>query len=225
MKVAILPVKLRVPLKFGAESIDSLKVVHVELTVYGVVGRGETPLSAAWAWPSEISFSYREEMMCRFCGVLAEEYRVADADPMTAGYTFINEKLPAVLAAFNAENRCSMPYLAALICTSAFDIALHDAWGLAHDLPTYSTYNRKYMAHDLEWFFQDPAFAGLYPEDFFVDDVPDSLPVWHLVGGRDLLCNAEISGGEYFLSFTSTRLSVPISLLIEEIVPSGLATA
>ena len=60
IKVDFIPVKLRLPLKFGTETIDSLKAVHVELAAYGATGRGETPLSAAWAWPGKESFSFRQ---------------------------------------------------------------------------------------------------------------------------------------------------------------------
>ena len=36
-----------------------------------------------------------------------------------------------------------MPYLAALVCCSPFDIALHDAYGRLHGVPTYDTYNAR----------------------------------------------------------------------------------
>lgn len=196
MEVKFIPVKLRLPLKFGAEVIDSLKVVHIEFPAYGAVGRGETPLSAAWAWPGEESFSFRENMMSEFCTFAAEYYPEPASDPMTESYTFLMEKLPGLLKKFNQKNNCAMPHLAALICVSAFDIALHDAWGLANNMPTYQMYNRKYMEHDLAWFYKDESFAGLYPEDFFVKKIPDFLPVWHLVGGKDLLTQAELTGNE-----------------------------
>lgn len=194
MKIEFIPVKLRLPLKFGTEVIDSLKVVHVELPAYGTIGRGETPLSAAWAWQGQESFTFRENMMIRFCLFLQEHFPVPASDPMSESYTFMTEKLPELRARFNRENNCSMPHLAALICLSAFDIAMHDAWGLAHDMPTYQMYNRNYMAHDLAWFFRDDKFAGLYPEDFFVKELPAELPVWHLVGGKDLLTADELTG-------------------------------
>ena len=196
MEVKFIAVKLRLPLKFGAEVIDSLKVVHIEFPAYGAVGRGETPLSAAWAWPGEESFSFRENMMSEFCTFAAEYYPEPASDPMTGSYTFLMEKLPGLLKKFNQKNNCAMPHLAALICVSAFDIALHDAWGLANNMPTYQMYNRKYMEHDLAWFYKDESFAGLYPEDFFVKEIPDFLPVWHLVGGKDLLTQAELTGNE-----------------------------
>ena len=52
IKLAFLSIDMRLPLKFGAETISSLRVCHVELQAYGATGYGETPLSAAWGWPS-----------------------------------------------------------------------------------------------------------------------------------------------------------------------------
>ena len=121
MKLEFIPVKMRLPLKFGAETIDSIQICHVEYPAYGAVGRGETPLSVAWAWPSTHSFALREKMMCKFCEVLAEAYPVPQHDPMTEGYSFLTGKLDGLLAKFNADNNMDMPHLAALICASAFD--------------------------------------------------------------------------------------------------------
>ena len=190
---------MRLPLKFGAETIHSIQVAHVELEAYGVMGRGETPLSVAWAWPSEISFAEREQTMMDFCRLLADYYPqpiADDSDPMTIGYTFLETTLPKLLQEFNAKRATPMPYLAALICASAFDIALHDAYGNSLQINTYKTYNDIFMKHDLAWFFQDDAFLGKYPQDFFVTNPPEALPVWHLVGGKDLLRETERTGIE-----------------------------
>lgn len=204
MNVEFISVKLRLPLKFGAEVIDSLKVVHVELDAYGAIGRGETPLSAAWAWPGKESFAYRENLMSEFCCFLQKNFPTPQSDPMSAGYAFLTGQLPGLLEKFNRDHNCTMPHLAALICLSAFDIAMHDAWGLAHNMPTYRMYNRNYLEHDLAWFFKDEKFAGLYPEDFFVKDIPAELPVWHLVGGKDLLDAGELDGTEIADGFPVT---------------------
>ena len=196
MVLTFRPVKMRLPLKFGAEPIDSIQIAHVELDAYGTTGRGETPLSVAWAWPSELSFAFRERMMMDFCRTLEKEYLVENTDPMSAGYAFLTRRLPEIHARFNREHAVEMPHLAALICTSAFDIALHDAFGRSLALPTFQTYHAKFMEHDLAWFYDDPAFRGKYPQDYFVRDVPGQLPVWHLVGGRDLLLESERTGNE-----------------------------
>ncbi len=197
IKLRFIAVKMRLPLKFGAETIDSLRIAHVEWSLYGTTGYGETPLSAAWAWPSEhFSFALRERTMMEFCRQLAMEYRVPDSDPISAGYFFLTHRLKEVLSRFSQEHHLKMPYLAALICASAFDLALHDAFGKSRKVPTFHSYNAAFMEHDLEYFFHEPAFRNKYPQDYFVEHVPDRLPVWHLVGGRDLLRESERDGSE-----------------------------
>jgi L-alanine-DL-glutamate epimerase-like enolase superfamily enzyme len=94
-----------------------------------------------------------------------------------------------------------MPYLAALVCCSAFDIALHDAFGMLHGVPVYETYNTTYMNMDLATFLspaEDTAisFGGAYPADFLVFPRPDRLPAWHLIGGKDLIDPSELTGSE-----------------------------
>ena len=94
-----------------------------------------------------------------------------------------------------------MPWLAALVCCSAFDLALHDAYGVRHRLPVYDTYNARFMNADLATFLTPAegsaaSFAGRYPEDFLVGPRPEELVAWHLVGGKDLLEDAELDGTE-----------------------------
>ena len=107
------------------------------------------------------------------------------------------------MAEFNRERPADaqMPYLAALVCCSAFDIALHDAYGQLHAVPTYDTYNSHYLNHDLADFYSadDPdagGFRGKYPADFLAPHSPRALPVWHLVGGLDPLDKHETTGRE-----------------------------
>lgn len=190
-------VPLRVPLKFGAETLSGLCDAVVEVEAYGSRGLGETPLSASWGWPSaELTYGYREEKMKAFCRFLAERWPEPQSDPMCADRLFLDEGLPAALSEFNAKEGCSMPHLAALICAASFDVAIHDAFGRANGCSSYATYSARFMEHDLAWFFGDDAFAGKYPCDYFVRDVPDELPVWHLVGGKDLLRESERTGAE-----------------------------
>lgn len=92
-----------------------------------------------------------------------------------------------------------MPWLAALVCCSAFDLALHDAFGKLCGRPVYETYTREFLSRDLSHYLT-PAdgaavtFAGRYPCDYFVANPPKVLPAWHLVGGLDLLDASELTG-------------------------------
>src|SRR5690606_23395442 len=149
-----------------------------------------------WAWPSAAPFEEREACMEEFCRRLAPAWSALAerGHPLELGAKFHDDELPRLLASLNneraADGKEPMPWLAALVCASAFDIALHDAYGVLHGVPTYSTYTAKYMNRDLASYLeplQDGAFsfAGKYPADYLVADPPDRLPAWHVVGGVD----------------------------------------
>jgi L-alanine-DL-glutamate epimerase-like enolase superfamily enzyme len=206
----LLPLTLRMPLKFGPETLTEATCARVKLRVRGRDGRvaegwGETPLSVQWTWPGELRSRERLDAMIAFCERLAAAWASFEmwGHPLEVGYQFQREVLPGLLAQFNASQRADarMPYLAALVCCSPFDIALHDAFGQLHRVPTYDTYNAEYLSRDLEYFFSpdDPdagVFRGKYPSHFLAATMPRSLPVWHLVGGLDPLDESERNGNE-----------------------------
>ncbi len=90
-----------------------------------------------------------------------------------------------------------MPRLAALICASTVDLAVHDAYGMLHGRPTYATYNAQFMNRDLKHYFRADErsgvrFEGRFPDEFLTLPRPERLPAWHLVGGLDPLEPADI---------------------------------
>ncbi|MFO7974585.1 MAG: mandelate racemase/muconate lactonizing enzyme family protein [Candidatus Hydrogenedentota bacterium] len=205
-----LPVETRVPLKFGKETLTHVSCARVRVRVENAEGKsaegwGETPLSVTWVWPSSLSYEEREEALKELCRRLAKTW--ADfhviGHPIEIGHAFIETQLHEVLAELNRERKGKepMPWLAALVCCSAFDIALHDAYGILNEKPTYETYNNEFMNCDLSHFLEpdessDVSFRGKYPEDFFELPRPEKLPAWHLVGGLDPLDKAELTGNE-----------------------------
>jgi L-alanine-DL-glutamate epimerase-like enolase superfamily enzyme len=123
---------------------------------------------------------------------------------MEIGYHFQDRQLPPILMELNrAANHPgeSIPWLAGLVCCSAFDVALHDAYGNLHQKPIYQTYSSDYMNRDLSEYIS-PAedvsfeFEGLFPDHFLNDSPASSLRAWHLVGGLDLLEPSELTGTE-----------------------------
>lgn len=204
-----IPVKMRVPLKFGPESVNSVNCIRVAVTVADSQGRtamgwGETPLSVTWAWPS-LSLSYRQryDAMVQFCRLIETTWchNKTAGHPIEIGSAYLSETLPTLLADFNARRADGdMPLLAALVAVSAFDIATHDAFGILHDVDVYQTYNDKFMSDDLAHYLRPDndsvSFAGKFPCDFFATDVPTSLSVWHLVGGLDPLEDSDRMGDE-----------------------------
>jgi len=141
-----------------------------------------------------------------FCKMLTEAWAQFDRQghPIELGSEFIESVLPGLLDKLNSQRGRDaepMPWLAALVCCSAFDLALHDAYGQLLGRDVYSTYNAEFMNADLSSFLKpadgfDFSFAGKYPADFFSLPAAKKLPAWHLVGGKDLLCASEITGAE-----------------------------
>lgn len=205
-----IPVTTRVPLKFGPETLTSVICARVCMTVENGRGKrargwGETPLSVQWTWPGSLSYQHRCDTMMAFCRTLANAWAhlVRDGHPIEVGHHFIESVLPGLLRDLNAQRGAGtepMPWLAALVCCSAFDIALHDAYGQLLRRPVYETYSSEFMDVDLAHFLESApgatvSFAGKYPADFF-ESPPSRLPAWHLVGGKDLLDNWELTGSE-----------------------------
>lgn len=119
------------------------------------------------------------------------------------GHAFIEEILPLEQKAFNESQEPSqqMPWLAALVCCSAFDIALHDAFGIMYGRDTYTMYSSQFANRDLSSFLEsdsdaDTSFVGRHVSDFLVEQAPSQLPVWHLVGGMDPIDQDELVGTE-----------------------------
>ena len=201
-----LPVKTRMPLKFGPEVTTSVTCARVCVTVADPQGRtaegwGETPLSVQWVWPSAIPYEVRHDALKRFCTRLVKAWTDFDdsGHPMELGWDFQEQVLPSLLGAFNKENpeiAEPMPWLAALVCCSLFDLAIHDAFGQLLQRPTYTTYTSEFMNRDLSAFLSSAEFRNKYPVDFLIAHPPTKLKAWHLVGGLDPLETSDLKGNE-----------------------------
>lgn len=204
----LLPVTTRVPLKFGSETLTSVTCARARIQVTDHHGRsawgwGETPLSVQWAWPGELSYNERYQTMIDLCRQLVPAVAKFEVwgHPIEIGSEILGKLLPMLRRNINenCKSEWQLPRLAALVCLSPFDIALHDAFGVLHGVPTYETYQRPWMDRDLSHFLEpgensDADFHGKYPRDFL--DVPphSRLTAWHLVGGLDPLDRSELNG-------------------------------
>ncbi len=209
VELFFLPVETRVPLKFGPETLTHVTCARVRLAVHLANGStangwGETPLSVQWVWPSALPYELRHDALKRFCICLAKAWADFDAlgHPLELGHDFQQTELSRQLDTFNADSPGEpMPWLAALVCCSLFDIALHDALGQALGRPTYETYTPELLSRDLGQFLEpasgsDVEFTGRFPDEFLAVDPPTTMPAWHLVGGLDPLDESELTGDE-----------------------------
>ena len=208
-RLYFLPVQARLPLKFGHQVSTSVTCARAALVVRDGRGRsalgwGETPLSVQWVWPSELDYETRHAALKDFCRRLAEAWAgfAAEGHPMEIGHDFQQEVLPQLWKEANAGRAGEpMPWLAALVCCSAFDLALHDACGQLLQRPVYTLYSPELMNRDLAAFLEPAAgsrvsFGGKFPADFLLASPPRCLRAWHLVGGLDRLESHELTGSE-----------------------------
>jgi len=207
----LLPIETRMPIKFGAEVVTAVTCARVCMTVRNRLGQratgwGETPLSVQWAWPGRLDYEPRHHAMKQFSRRLVEAWAALrpSGHALEIGHFFIQHTLPAMLESFNRDCKHgaeAMPHLAALVCCSAFDLAMHDAYGKLVDRPVYQTYDKTYMSQNLADFL-DPIqgsgvdFAGRYPADFLLPVPAQRLRAWHLVGGLDPLTDDDRTGCE-----------------------------
>src|SRR4051794_11375852 len=99
-----LPIRTRVPLKFGPEITTQVTCARVRLTVKNALGReavgwGETPLSVQWVWPSSLSYEVRLETLKRFTLLLVDAWSCFERSghPLEVGHDFLEQALPRLL--------------------------------------------------------------------------------------------------------------------------------
>ena len=162
-RLYFLPVQMRIPLKFGPETVTCVTCARVCLTVEDQRGKraegwGETPLSVQWVWPSKLDYETRHRVLKDFCTELTRVWCSfsVSGHPVEVGHDFQEQVLRPLWIEFNQKRQPDqqMPWLAALVCCSLFDVALHDAYGVLHDLPTYETYTAHFMSRDLICFLE-----------------------------------------------------------------------
>lgn len=204
-----LPVTMRVPLKFGNQVLDSVTCARAKVTVEAedgstAEGWGETPLSVGWVWPAAFDYENRHDALKNFSIAIAKDLENFESSghAIEIGHDYIENRLHDLQDRFNSDRAegTELPHLAALVCFSLFDIAVHDAYGKLNNCPVYETYNEDYMSHDLSTYLKPAAdhvsFEGLFPSDFLSEKPEPKLPVWHLVGGLDPLSEDELTGDE-----------------------------
>ena len=205
-----LPVQTRVPLKFGTETLTSVTCARARIVVedrHGntAEGWGETPLSVQWAWPSAIPYQERHAVLRHCCAAIGNAWSTFDetGHALELGLRFQQQVLPRIQTEVNAarEADATLPWLAALVCCSPFDIALHDAYANIVHLPIYKTYIEPLLnTHLGDWLLPAAGasvdFEGLQPATFLLGAPRAELTAWHLVGGMDAIDASDLDGSE-----------------------------
>jgi len=190
----------RTPLKFGAVIVDELPIAYAKVMVENKRGKiatgwGAMFLMDLWAWPiSKATHSVKNKVMGELISAYAKllnDYKEF-AHPIEI---FMETKKD--LERLNTEI-CKkltpgevMPYLGVLICASPIDHAIHDAFGNVNGIDSYLGYDSEYMSFDLSRYLGN-RFRGIYPSQFLRQRYLPEIPIFHLIGGLDLLHKEEV---------------------------------
>jgi L-alanine-DL-glutamate epimerase-like enolase superfamily enzyme len=189
----------RTPIKFGGVAVSEVLILNVECEVVTRSGKtargfGSMPLANTWAFPArEMSFQQTQGAMRVLSERLAWVCSSFDvcAHPMELGLELEQLFLDAA-AEVSRELQLTQPIpkLCTLVCGSAFDAALHDAFGKSLGVNCYHTYSAELLNRDLSaWPGAD--FAGQNPDRFVRPQPQPRMPLYHLIGALDPLDDEE----------------------------------
>ena len=187
--------RLRMPYQFGGRTITHLTLLNVSVLVRNGSGRqargaGSMPLGNAWAFPSS---QVTHDQSLGAMRVLAERIASITArHPLRAHPIDVYRRLePLYLEAaaqVSAENRLAepIPKLCALVVASAFDLAVHDAFGRVNGVDTYHAYGPEFMDRDLSHYLGED-FKGEWLDGYLRSRPAPTLHLYHSVGASDPL--------------------------------------
>ena len=185
--------RYRAPYQFGGRTVDRVTLLNVNCRVRTgdgreVVGAGSMTLGNAWAFPAASHDAGLGAMQA-----LAGEIRRITADCEEVGHPidFFRVLEPEYLRAADALSRtralpAPIPRLCTLVVASAFDAALHDAYGKAFGRSVYETYGPEFLRQDLSADL-GPPFRGEYLDRYVPAAPQATMPVFHSVGASDPL--------------------------------------
>src|SRR5688500_15779077 len=160
--------RYRTPYQFGGRTSDRVTIVNVNCRVRTGAGReawgfGSMTLGSAWSFPA---VPYDTGLGAMKALADAVTPITADCDEQGHPIDLFRALEPAYLRAADGVSReralpVPIPKLCTLVVVSAFDAAVHDAYGKAFGLSCYETYGRKFVRHDLSKYL-GPAFRGEY---------------------------------------------------------------
>lgn len=192
--------RYRAPYKFGGRLVDRVTILNVNVTVQARDGRtakgfGSMPLSNTWAFPSrEMSYDTTLGAM----RALAERVAKLTRDYKDYGHPLdINTALePEYLKAAAQVSQelklaAPIPHLCTLVTMSAFDAAIHDAFGKLHRRSCYQTYGRDLLPRDLSHYLNKD-FKGEYLDRYLLAKPQPRIAMFHSVGGADAVLPSEL---------------------------------
>jgi L-alanine-DL-glutamate epimerase-like enolase superfamily enzyme len=192
--------RYRTPIKFGGAVLDRVTLVNVRCRVRTrtgatAVGFGSMPLGNVWSFPSrrlgyDATLAAMKALVERIERINANHAEFGH--PIDLTWTLESEYHRAAdETTRNLRQTEPIPGLCTLLCASAFDAALHDAFGKLHGLNCYSTYGPEFLSHDLGDYL-GREFAGEPLQSYVARRPQARMPLYHLVGALDAVTAADV---------------------------------
>jgi L-alanine-DL-glutamate epimerase-like enolase superfamily enzyme len=190
--------RYRAPYQFGGRAVDRTTLLNVTCRVRTGDGReawgfGSMTMGNAWSFPAasqEVGLGAMKALGGAFERVTAacderghplDLWRALEPAYLQAAATVSRERALAV----------PIPKLCTLVVASAYDGALHDAYGKVFGLSCYETYGPRFVTRDLSADL-GPAFKGEYLDRYVPAAPRPTMPVFHSVGASDPLEAADV---------------------------------
>ena len=191
--------RLRMPYRFGGRTITHLTLLNVSVLVGNGRGRqargaSSMPMGNAWAFPSsrvthDQSLGSMRMLAERISSITARHRQRAHPIDLYRG---LEPLYLEAAARVSAENRLAepMPKLCALVVASAYDLAVHDAFGKVNGVDTYHAYGPEFMGRDLGHYLGED-FKGEWLDRYLRRSPAPYLHLYHSVGASDPLDSLE----------------------------------
>ena len=194
--------RYRTPIKFGGVALDKVTILNVRVEVESrggktATGFGSMPLGNVWAFPSRtLTYDQTLGAMQYLASRVAGEYRTCGitGHPIEITHKLEGEFFLAAedfVALHQLWGTEPIPKLATLVVASAFDAALHDAFGKTLGLNCFRTYGPEFLEPDLGEFLGG-GFAGETLDRYVLPEPKPTMPVYHLVGALDPVTPADV---------------------------------
>ena len=190
----------RAPYMFGGRSVDRVTLLNVNCVVktnngHTARGFGSMTMGNQWAFPSNV--------MGYDVTLGAMKALVERLNKIINGYKETGHPLDAFVALepefLKAAEEVSrelklatpIPKLCTLVTASAFDAAIHDAFGKVHRRSSWQTYGRDLLPRDLSHYL-NADFKGESLDRYLLKQPVPRIPLFHSVGASDPLLESDI---------------------------------
>ncbi|MGC4014002.1 MAG: hypothetical protein QM755_05710 [Luteolibacter sp.] len=192
--------KYRTPYKFGGTAVDRVTLLNVTVLVSNAAGKsatgfGSMPMGNVWSFPStamsyETTLGAMRELAKRITKITGD-YK-GTAHPIEINHVLEPEYLEAAAdVSRDLKLAAPIPKLCAQVTASAFDAALHDAFGKILGLNCYQTYSSELMGYDLSRYLSAD-FKGESLASYVSPTPREWVWLFHSVGGLDAVTPDEL---------------------------------